>query len=76
MYYSILFGGEASIKFENAETFKTMVAASSGIQALQRSTEPETTTYRLGDKSLPEDVRNDWSKIAEHLVNLPEPEES
>ena len=44
--------------------FKTWVGIAEGIQALQKTDDEATTTYRLGDSSLPEDVRNDWNKIA------------
>ena len=64
MKYSILFGGPGTMSTTDPVLFKTWVGIAEGIQALQKTDDEATTTYRLGDSSLPEDVRNDWNKIA------------
>ena len=56
------------VKFADPELFKAIVNQSTGIRALQRTDEKETKTVLLGDESLPEDIRNDWNKIAEYLT--------
>lgn len=65
--YSILFGG-AGILSSDAESFVKNVAEAKGIQALQKTTDTQTATYRIDAEDWPEGVARDWNALAKFLT--------